>query len=239
MRLKKIRAKFNQQIGLFFLGKYLKYKYYNKKTSSFLNERAIEYEFVLENLLKHNCLTVLDVGTGSNSFSSVLEHCGYNVTATDLKHGNYWSTFTNSHIHVVTDDITNSKLVYKYDAVLCISVLEHIPNYINAVNGMAKKLKDNGILIMTFPYSYDNYCKNVYELPEADDIAKKFKFIGQSFSENEIKIFCKNFELELIDTKYAKGWSGKLWRTGDRYKFPIIVEHPRDANIGCFLFKKL
>ena len=58
-------------------------------------------------------------------------------------------------------------------------------------------------------------------------------------SENEIKLFCEKFRLEIIDTQFAKGWSGKYWRTGDRYNFPIKVENIENANIGCFLFKKI
>ncbi len=240
--MKKIKgkiAKISEKIGLVFLGKYLEYNFKNKKKSTYLNERSIEYEFVLKNLLEYKCLDVLDVGTGSNSFSSALEHCGYNVTATDLKEGSYWANFSNRHIHVVRDDITKSNIEEKFDAVLCISVLEHIPNFKDAVKGMVERLKDDGVLIMTFPYSHDIYCQNVYKLDEADDIAKKFRYIGQSFSENEIKLFCEKFRLEIIDTQFAKGWSGKYWRTGDRYNFPIKVENIENANIGCFLFKKI
>lgn len=193
---------------------------------------------MLKKLLIHQCLDVLDVGTGSNSFSTALEHCGYNVTATDLKEGSYWANFSNRQIHVLKDDITNSKITHKYDAVLCISVLEHIPNFYEAVKGMSNLLEDDGVLIMIFPYSHNNYCENVYKLEEADDIAKGFRYIGQSFSSNEIESFCKNNNLEIIDTQFCKGWGGEYWRTGDRYDFPIKVDNPNEANMGCFIFKK-
>jgi len=239
MKLKRLMAKVNERIGLVFIGKYLEFNFLNKKKNTYLNERSIEYEFVLKNLLENRCLNVLDVGTGSNSFSSALEHCGYNMTATDLKHGSYWSNFSNRHIHVVRDDITNSKIKEKFDAILCISVLEHIPNFQDAVSGMVELLNNDGILLITFPYSHNNYCKNVYKLDDADDIAKKFRYIGQSFSNHEIQEFCKSNNLEVIDTTFGKGWSGKYWRTGDRYAFPKKVDNIEDANIGCFLFKKI
>lgn len=238
MKIEKVSAKLSEKIGLFFIGRYLRYSFYSKKKSTYLNERSIEYEFVLKNLLSNKCLDVLDIGTGSNSFSSALEHCGYNVTATDLKEGSYWANFSNRHIHVVKDDITNTNLKNKFDAVLCISVLEHIPNFSDAVAGMVNRLKKNGILIMTFPYSHDSYCDNVYQLDEADDIAKGFRYIGQSFSDNEIKMLCDKYGLSVIDTQFAKGWSGKYWRTGERYDFPVKVSSANEANMGCFLFKK-
>lgn len=239
MKIQKVIAKINEKIGLLFLGKYLEYDFKSKNKNTYLNERSIEYEFVLKNLLEHKCLDVLDVGTGSNSFSSALEHCGYNMTATDLKQGSYWASFSNRHIHVVRDDITKSKLNKKYDAILCISVLEHIPVFEEAVKGMVDLLKDDGVLIITFPYSHNNYCENVYKLDEADEIAKKFRYIGQSFSKNEIDLFCKNNTLEIADTQFGKGWSGEYWRTGDRYDFPVKVDDPNESNIGCFLFNKL
>lgn len=238
MQLKRAVAKISERIGLVFIGKYLEFDFYNKKRSTYLNERSIEYEFILKNLLEYKCLDILDIGTGTNSFSSVLEHCGYNMTATDLKEGSYWAKFSNRHIHVIKDDITNSKITKKFDAVLCISVLEHIPNYNDAVKGMVEKLNDNGILIMTFPYSYDSYCENIYKLQEADDLSKKFRYIGQSFSSKEIELFCKENNLEILNTQFAKGWSGKYWRTGERYDFPIKVDNYQEANIGCFLFRK-
>jgi len=238
MKIQRIIAKINERIGLIFISKYLKYTFLNQKHNTYLNERSIEYEFVLKSLLSNKCMDILDVGTGTNSFSSALAHCGYNITATDLKQGSYWSNFTNRHIHVVRDDITNSKLNKKFDAILCISVLEHIPSFNEAVCGMSKLLKDDGILLMTFPYSHNSYCENVYKLEDADDIAKKFRYIGQSFSSNEINQFCENNNLEIIDTQFAKGWSGEFWRVGQRYPFPIKTNNIEDANIGCFLFKK-
>ena len=121
---------------------------------------------------------------------------------------------------------------------MCISTLEHISDFKNAVFGMVKKMKENGILVMTFPYTHDDYCENVYKLDDADRISKSFNFIGQSFSKEEIDDFCKDFNLNLVETQYIKGWSSKYWRTGQRYNFPRKVQTPMEANAGCFLFKK-
>ena len=141
MKFKEIIAKINEQIGTLFLNKYLKFHFYNKKKNSYLNERSIEYEFVLNNLLKYECLDVLDIWTGSNSFSSTLEHCGYNVTSTDSKAGHYWVNFRNRYTYVVENDITDTKLTNKFDAVICISTLEHIQNFKDAVQGMVSAMK--------------------------------------------------------------------------------------------------
>lgn len=238
IKLNKIVAKLMEKLGLVFINRYLKYRYLNKVHNNYLNERSIEYEFILNKILEEKCIDILDVGTGSNSFSSMLEHCGYNVTATDLKKGSYWANFSNRHIYVVKDDIINSDIKKNFDAILCVSVLEHISDFNNAVKGMVKLLKNDGLLIMTFPYSDDIYCDNIYKLDDADSISKKFRYIGQSFSKKEIEQFCSSNDLEVISTQFAKGWSGKFWRTGQRYSFPKKVSNAKDANVGCFLFKK-
>lgn len=239
MKLNKIYNKIIERIGLSFIGKYLEYEFKNKQKNSYLNERPIEYEFVLRGLLNNKCLNVLDIGTGTNSFSSVLKHCRFNITATDLKSNSYWANFTNRHIHVIKDDITKTRLKEKFDAVLCISVLEHIPDFSDAVKGMVERLNDSGVLIMTFPYSHGEYCDNVYKLENADDMAKQFRYIGHSFSTDEIQMFCNKYEIEVVETQFAKGWTGKFWRTGERIDFPIKVDNPNEANLGCFIFKKI
>jgi 2-polyprenyl-3-methyl-5-hydroxy-6-metoxy-1,4-benzoquinol methylase len=127
----------------------------------------------------------------------------------------------------------------KYDAVLCISVLEHIPNFHDAIEGMVGTLKDDGVLILTFPYSHSKFIDNVYKLENADEVAKKFRYIGHSFSKSEIEIFCKKHDLEVSEIQYAKGWTGEFWRTGKRIDFPTKVDVPMDANLACFLFRKI
>ena len=95
--MKRFFYKILEKIGLYCNNKCLKYIYFNKKKSNYLYERVIEFAFTLEKLSENKILNVLDVGTGTNSFSSTLEHCGFNVTASDLM-GSYWSFFQNRHI---------------------------------------------------------------------------------------------------------------------------------------------
>ena len=225
-------------LGIFFSSFYLKYRSRSAiKSSSYINERPVEYMFVLKHLIESNSLSVLDVGTGRNAFTATLEHCRFNVISTDLK-GEYWSTFSNRHVHVVKNDITKSKYPSSsFDAITCISTLEHIPNFSLAVSEMVRMLKPSGVLILTFPYSRV-FCENVYLLPESDPISKSFTYIAASFSDSEISNWITSFGISEVDRVYYQGWTGEYWRSGQRINYPREVFNPHQANGLCIAFQK-
>jgi len=233
-----ILYRFLDALGIFLSSFYLRYRSAHRNSgSSYLNERPVEYIFALKNLLESNSLTVLDVGTGRNSFSATLEHCRFNVTSSDLK-GHYWSFFSNRHVHVLKNDITDSRFKSSsFDAITCISTLEHIPDFNSAVSEMIRLLKPNGILILTFPYS-KIFCENIYFLPESDVISKSFRYIAASFSDAEIQNWIFSLGITEIDRVYYRGWSGEYWRTGERINFPCLESNADFANGLCIAFKK-
>jgi 2-polyprenyl-3-methyl-5-hydroxy-6-metoxy-1,4-benzoquinol methylase len=234
--MNRLMLKAIDKIGITLSGYSLKQLSQNTTKNTYRNERPIEYGFALKHLSESDALEVLDVGTGTNSFSSTLKHCGFNVTSSDLM-GGYWRTYQNRHTYVVQDDITNTKLRPKsFDAVMCLSVLEHIPNFQEAVRGISKLVKPGGFIILTFPYTHDKFCENVYALEESDPLSKTFRYICHSFSENEIAQWCADHDLEVVDRKYIQGWTGKFWRTGERIAFPKVINTKEEANCACFKF---
>lgn len=229
---------FLNKVALFLLRRYLVYENQISKSRTYIYERAIEYSFALEKLYENKILSVLDIGTGKNSFAATLRHCGFNVTASDIKTG-YWKIFDNRHIYVVSDDITKTKFIDRsFEGITCISTLEHIANFNLAVKNMVKLLRDNGILILSFPYTYNVFCENIYKLRDADKISRKFNYIARSFSDREINDWVKKYGLTISDKRFFKGWTGKFWRTGDRMQFPIVVENKEYANGVCLLLSK-
>lgn len=218
---------------------YLRYTHFRRPRSSYLYERPIEYSFTLETLLKHEAIEVLDVGTGTNSFASTLEHCGFNITAIDQK-GTYWGLFQNRHLFVHRDDIRESRFSNaSYDAVTCISTLEHIDDFDRAVDAMVRLLKDEGILILTFPYTHDVFCENVYSIETVDHHSKEFGFIARSYSDDQINGWCARHSLKILNCRYIRGWTGKFWRSGDRIRFPRTVDCKKDANAICLALRKM
>ena len=113
-----------------------------------VNERPVEFAFLLRQLVAAWPTTVLDVGTGLTSLPHLLRTCGFVVTATDNIE-DYWPAgMVNRHFHIVNDDITRTSLTGQYDAIACISVLEHIQKSREAMQSMYSLLKPGGRLIV-------------------------------------------------------------------------------------------
>ena len=210
-----------------------------KSVKDYVYERPIEYAFTLSSLVRHKSLEILDVGTGRSAFPRVLEDAGFRVSCVDQK-SDYWnSKIVNRHIHVLDDDICKSKLKSEtFDAVLCISVLEHIAAHETAVGEMVRLLKPKGLLLLTFPYSSCTYCPNVYELQDSDKFSSSFNYIAQSFNDETINNWTKKFNLRRDDQSYFRGWTGQYWRCGERIKFPELVADKNIANGICLALVK-
>lgn len=103
---------------------------------------------------------------------------------------------------------------------------------------MVRLIKKKGIIILTFPFSFDTYYPNVYVHEESDELISNFNYIAQSFSENEIEKWKSKNSLIELDRQYFKGWTGKYWRTGNRLTFPKIVNVEKEANGACICLSK-
>ncbi len=103
---------------------------------------------------------------------------------------------------------------------------------------MVRIVRKDGILILTMPYSCDNFCENVYAIEEADAISKGFKYIARPFCDAQIEKWCYEFGLCVVNKKYARGWEGEYWRSGKRIKFPYEVEDRLRANHICLALKE-
>lgn len=237
--MKKKLLKLIDLIGIQLSGLYLRYKSASKGESKYLNERVQEMCFVFEVLSENPANIILDVGSGNNAFAATLEHCRYDVTASDLK-GEYWGFLksSNRHIYVVKDDICKSQHPSSsFDVITCISTLEHIVDFDSAVAEMSRLLKKGGVMILSFPYFYDEFCENVYALETADELSKRFRYIARSYSDKQLDDWCSANNLEIIRERFIRGWEGKFWRSGERISYPEVVDK-NAANYICVAFRK-
>ena len=127
-----------------------------RKQKGPVNERGVEYGYTLQELSKLGGIEkVLDVGSGNSSFPHLLSYCGYKVTALDnmLQSWNeYWNDRppTNRHFRIENSSIEYPKYIPSgFDAITCISTLEHIEQYELALQNMAWLLRRGGHLILT------------------------------------------------------------------------------------------
>ncbi len=202
------------------------------------NERSLEYRFALQVLGECGPRTVLDVGSGATAWPHLLRHCGYVVTAIDNVR-DYWPKgMVNRHWAVLDVDILNphGRIAEKYDAITCISVLEHIEDHTRAVSNMAALLKTGGLLILTTPFSHDNPYPNVYTRADAL-YGKDLPYICRSSSVAELHRW-QACDLEVERRELWRLFTGPVWATGERCAWVQAGTEREPHQLGCFLFRK-
>lgn len=133
--------------------------------------RIWEYPYVyyhlagyLKELAKENRPIVADVGSGVTFFPFTLARLGYEVVCTDVDPVcqrdllRARKTVFHSPGKVNFRLIDNCKLPFKdkeCNAVYCISVLEHIPQFENTIIEMARVLKPDGLCLITCDLGLD------------------------------------------------------------------------------------
>jgi len=199
------------------------------------NERSIEFRFALESLMRERPKSVLDVGTGTTAWPHILANCGFVVTAIDNVR-DYWEDgLLNRHWTVLDVDITNPKEFRgQFDAVTCISVIEHIEDHENAVRQMLRLLVPGGLLVITTPYSHANYCANVYMRPDA---LYGLNVLCRSHSAAEIAKW-QSLGAELKRMEMWQLFSGPVWATGNRVEWKQAALETEPHQLGCFEFVK-
>ncbi len=203
-----------------------------------VNERSIEYRFALQALGEIHPRTVLDVGTGITAWPHLLRSCGYLVTAIDNV-GEYWPEgMVNRHWPVLDVDIVNAdgKLPGNYDAITCISVLEHIEDHVRAIRNMTALLKTGGLLILTTPFSSQNPDPNVYVRKDAL-YGKDQSYICRSSSDGELTAWL-SCGLILERRELWQLFTGPVWATGERCAWKRAETEDQLHQLGCFLFRK-
>jgi len=201
------------------------------------NERPIEYRFVFEQISNQYPKKVLDVGTGVTSLPHLMANCGCKVTAADnIK--DYWGfgQFFNRHYFIENDDITNTQLKEKFDLITCISTLEHIEKFDDAVSSMLSLLEDGGFLILTFPYTENEFIDNVYT-KEGTSVTVVPKFKTHSYSRKELNKWI-NGKAEIVKQEYWKFFEGNFWTNGNKLSLPISVSKDENHQISCVLIQK-
>jgi len=201
------------------------------------NERAIEYGYALRWLSSIVPRDVLDVGTGLSAWPHLLAGCYFRVTAIDKIKGYWKGSYFNRHYRVVNDDITSPKIKRRFDAITCLSVLEHIADHRAAVRGLFKLLRPGGHLILSFPYNEKYYVEDVYKLPDAGYGQDK-SYICQVFSRKEIDGWLADNAGSIIDQEYYEVFTGRFWTFGDRLYPSKQVERNQKCHLTCLVIRK-
>ena len=125
-----------------------------------------EYPWALERARLPPGASVLDAGCGASIFPVYLAKQGYSVTAVDLSPPSGLDKFHNVKAGYVAGDM--GKLPFAdavFDAVFCISVIEHLGfgAMAAALSEMRRVLKSEGRLLLTTDYYEDAAARIQYE----------------------------------------------------------------------------
>ena len=246
-RLKRYTTKKLEPFNLYkklaqrYINKLNKKEYHDMLNSPYfgiLTEKAVEYRFVFEQMLELQPKKVLDIGTGTVALPHILADCMCEVIATDNIRDYWRDGLFNRHWLVQDSDITKEVISDDFDVVTCISTLEHIEKFDEAVKNIFNSLKSGGYLILTFPYNEEKYVDNVYILPDSI-VGKAKKYKTHSYSRKELDKWCENNNAKIIKQEYWQLFTGKVWTTGERLKFPKQVTKDEPHQHSNILIKKL
>lgn len=102
---------------------------------------------------------ILDAGAGELKYREYCPHLEY-VSQDFAQYdgqgdGNALQTgqWEQSKIDIISDIVAIPEPDCSFDAVMCIEVLEHVPDPISAVMELTRLLKQDGILILTVPFA--------------------------------------------------------------------------------------
>ena len=118
--------------------------------------RAWEYGLVLRALREHGCKTVLDVGGGGSVFAPAAAWIDMSVTELDPEDYRGWVAAQSRKIHKEIAFEHCDFMTYvgatEFDAVTCISVLEHVPDDLAFYRKLASHVRVGGVLAITVDF---------------------------------------------------------------------------------------
>ncbi|MDP2653557.1 MAG: class I SAM-dependent methyltransferase [Candidatus Omnitrophota bacterium] len=198
--------------------------------SVFVNERIVEIPFAIA------CLSalpkgskILDLGCTESTFPLQAACLGYRVTGFDFRPYPY----THPSLEFVQGDIVNLPFPpASFDAVFCISTIEHIGIgfYADPLSGVdadhqaageaGKVLKTGGILVLTVPYGAGQANKHhrIYDQKTLAALLKDFRV-------QELRYF--------VNSRFPEGRANSWIEVGE--KDAAVVESGESANGVCLV----
>jgi 2-polyprenyl-3-methyl-5-hydroxy-6-metoxy-1,4-benzoquinol methylase len=234
LRLKQEIARLYSKAAQLPVNPILRYEW-SRRDRRRVNERPLEYAFALRCLAELYPMKVLDVGTGTTAWPQLLVNCGYNVTAID-EGVSYWGHRpSNRHHYVLRDDITSPRIEDEFDAITCLSVVEHIEDHEAAIRGLRGLLRAGGHAILSVPYSERRFIENVYALPGVS-YGTDAPYICRVYSRREVRGWLAE-GFEIVRQEYYRVFTGDLWAFGERLRPPVETGAEEPHHLTCLMLQ--
>ena len=200
------------------------------------NERPVEL-FACKWLARLYPTSILDVGTGGSAWPHDLANGGFRVTTIDPG-GRYWGErLFNRHFHIVQEDITRSRLSERFDAITCVSVLEHIPDHRAAFSGMWNRLAEGGHLLLTIPYNERRFVEDVYS--RRGNRSGRRRSTCRVYSRAQLDEWLSGNSGKIVEQEYYPVFTGERWAFGERISLPKPVPLSEPHHMTCLAIQKV
>ncbi len=127
-------------------------------------EHRVRYEKAQQIVSGKN---VLEIGCAARGGAAILAETAKKVTAIDISEDQVkWvrAHYPRSNITYLVGDIQAIPFPDRsFEAITCLDVIEHVPEYRKALQQMFRVLKDNGVLFLTTPNKNRNAGKSVID----------------------------------------------------------------------------
>ncbi|MBT9523942.1 MAG: class I SAM-dependent methyltransferase [Rhizobacter sp.] len=118
---------------------------------------------IVQQLVKAEAHTVLDLGCGSGWFSAALDRCGFAVTGVDHSEASlHLAQRHYPHLGFHRVDVMQplgAGFAQRFDAVVAVDVIDHIPLPRKLIEAALAALKPGGLLVVTS--NFHGYSKNL------------------------------------------------------------------------------
>lgn len=190
--------------------------FYNSYTGSVgTNNKATRDRWLKETLGQISPgARILDAGAGQLQYKPFCNHLNY-VSQDFAEYNGYGDgaglqtkTWEQSRLSIVSDITSIPEPDSSFDAIMCIEVLEHVPDPVAALREFTRLLKTNGVLIITAPF-----CSLTHYSPY---------FFYTGYSRYFYEYWLKEFRYEIENME----WNGNYFEylAQELRRFPSISE---------------
>lgn len=192
------------------------------------SDRFLEYPFAIGRLPEKR-VKLLDIGSAGSFFPLIVAALGYDVTACDIRTYEILNRLTFKNIRFIQQDIIKVPLPEaSFDAVTCISTLEHIGlrsryGSIEDIDGDIKMMKEilkvlrpGGMVIITVPYGIAEIIAPYHRIYDYSDI----KTIVAGFNIVEERYYTFDKKGDWFECNPSEGQKVKCYK--DKYGLALL-----------------